>query len=204
MKARTAIIVAASIGCVLAFAATFAVVYKRTVDAQVESLSQIKYSARPLAGDLPVEIVGQGFEWRVRYPSSRRLQGDGKLAANFAQEANESRQESDDVRCVDELHVWKKAKIHVHLKSGDVPHTFSVPVLRLMETVAPGKVTLVWFIADRSNVTWDPEADDWTHEDSWEFRCAEHGPTKMKGQLLVHETKDDFLKWLRRAEKNQP
>lgn len=207
MKLRPWIIAVATIGFMLALGASFLVYQVWVANNQIEAWEQKKYSPTPGAADLPIEIAGQRFEWRIRYPSSRRLQSDRQLVENFALEADTDREQADDLHLVNELHLWKGAVVQVHLKSRDVLHSFFVPALRLKQDAMPGKVTPVRLAAVESNVAWDAEASDWKCNDQWEFACTEHlgpGPTRMRGQLFVYETKDDFLKWLRRAETIRP
>lgn len=171
---------------------------------QIDAWSRVKYQATLPPADLPIEIVAQQFEWRIRYPSSRRFQSDPQLVEDFARESAADQGQADDLRTVNELHIWKGGNVRVHLKSADVLHSFFVPMLRIKQEAVPGKVADVWLAVDRSNITWDAEAADWKQGDEWAFSCAEHsgqGPTKMRGRLFVHETKDAFLKWLEQAEK---
>lgn len=174
---------------------------------QIERWSEIKVSLTPPTPDLPVEMIGQQVEWRVRYPSSQRLQSDPHLVDNFTQETNADQAQLDDVRLVNELHMWKDCNIRVFLKSKDVRHTFFLPNMRLRQEVEPGRVIPVWFNAIQSNVTWDAKKGDWKCESKFEFVCIEHYSKtnpRMKGLLFVHESKDDFLNWIRQAEKIGP
>jgi cytochrome c oxidase subunit II len=207
MTRRTWVIVTVSVVLLLALGGLYGVldvwVWSRLADAQIDTWSKAKYNPLPAAVDLPIEVVGRQFEWRIRYPSSRRLQNDPELAENFGAEASADRTQADDVVLVNELRLWKGASVRIHLKSADVVHSLRMPNLRLQQEAVPGKVTPVWLCVDQSNVTWDAASGDWKPGDQWEFACAEHGgqgPTQMKGQLFVHETKDDFLRWLRQVE----
>jgi cytochrome c oxidase subunit II len=204
MKIRTGIIVGASIG----FLAVLITIYMArdwwVAKAQIEEWERVKYKPDESApAALPIEIVGRQFEWHIRYPNSGRFEADPQLVENFDRETSANRGQADDLHLVNELHLWKGGKALLHLKSTDVPHSFFVPALRLKQDVIPGKTTKVWLTADQSNVTWNPDSGDWKYGEDWEFACAEHsfqGQTKMSGLLLVHETKDDFLKWLKQAE----
>lgn len=204
MKRHAWIIVGSVISLMCALGASFWAWHVWVGENQIESWEQEKYSRPSSTVELPIEIVGQKFEWRIRYPSSRRLENDRQLVENFALEAGTDRGQADDLHFVNELHLWKDGLVEVHLKSGDVLHSFFVPALRLKQDAVPGKVTPVRLAVAESNVAWDAEAGDWKCTESWEFACAEHlgsGPTRMKGQLHVYETKEEFLKWLRRLEK---
>jgi cytochrome c oxidase subunit 2 len=189
---------------VLALCALYVLKDLWSAKSQIDEWSKVKHRGRePRTAELPIEIVGRQFEWRIRYPSSRRFQSDPQLVANFAKETSADQGQADDLHLVNELHLWEGAEVQILLKSKDVLHSLFVPVFRLKQDAVPGKVTTVWLVAHQSNVTWDAEAADWKHGDEWEFACAEHhglARTKMRGQLFVHETKDDFLRWLKRTE----
>jgi heme/copper-type cytochrome/quinol oxidase subunit 2 len=74
-------------------------------------------------------------------------------------------------------------------------------------------------MADEANCKYDEQARRWTdgwdmkagayqpsRHTVWELACAElcgWGHYKMQGKLFVHDTKEDFLKWLRAAEQAQ-
>jgi cytochrome c oxidase subunit 2 len=206
MKLRTWVIVAAFIGFIVALSTALYIVRevwiaKAQID-EIDTWSQAKYSSRSTTAELPIEIVGQQFEWRIRYPSRHRLQNDLQLGEHFARETSADQGQADDIHLVNELHLWKGGSVHIHLKSQDVLHSFFVPRMRLKQEAVPGKVTIVTMEAIKSNVAWEPKADDWIPSDEWEFCCGEH--TKMRGRLFVHETKADFLKWLKRAEEVRP
>jgi cytochrome c oxidase subunit 2 len=206
MKIPAWLIGVASISLVLALGVLYHLREVWLAQAEVEALSQVKYTRPQPAAELPIEIVGQRFEWRIRYPSSRRIESDRELIENFAKESSASQAQADDVYLVNELHMWKRGPVQIYLKSADVPHSFFLPVMRLKKDVIPGQVIDVWLKANDSNVSWDAEVADWKHDEEWQFACVEHsgqGPTKMRGQLFVYETKADFLKWLKRAEKER-
>src|SRR5262249_32830147 len=121
---------------------------------QIEAWSQIKYQPMRPPAALPIEIVGHQFEWRIRYPSSRRLQSNSQLMENFAKESHADQEQADELHIVNELHLWKGGRVQIHLKSADVPHSFFLPLVRLKQDAIPGKVTDVWLEALHSNVKW--------------------------------------------------
>ena len=54
---------------------------------------------------IQVEVSARQFEWRVRYPSSARMQAwekNPQLAQDFGSSPHE-----DDLHMVNEIHVWK-------------------------------------------------------------------------------------------------
>lgn len=170
-----------------------------TIKDPIAALSTRKIGSEPGPVDLPIELVGNVSEWRVRYPSSKRLQNDAQIAEHFAVEADTDQSQADDVRIVNELRTWKGATVLVHLKARDEMHYLKMPNLRLGKEVTPGKTERVYFRVVESNVAWDPKSGAWTHGGEWDFLCTEHW-RKMTGPILVHETKAGFLKWLQSLE----
>lgn len=207
MKTRTLIVLLTALGSVFVLAMLYVAWVTCDLLAarqQVKSWAELKYQAPPPTNpQLPIEVVGQQFEWRIRYPSSTRLQNDPDLAVNFNAECQAGRGQADDVHLVSELHLWKKAAVLIQLKTNDVLHSFFIPMARIKQDVLPGKIVPVWFDMAESNVTWDPETVSWRCEEEWEFACAKvcgTGHAKMRGKMFVHDTKDSFLKWLKQKE----
>jgi cytochrome c oxidase subunit 2 len=184
--------------------------------AQIGTWEEIKYLSRmPDPGKNPqqLEVSARQFEWRIRYPSPERMnqwEENPALGRDFANTAY-----PDDVHVVNEIHVWKDNKVLVQLKTRDVIHSFYLPNLRLKQDALPGKTIPVWFQVNDFNT--QREGDRWVdgggrdiHTDVpkdpskvWELACAElcgWGHYKMLGRLYVHESKADFLEWLKFAQ----
>jgi cytochrome c oxidase subunit 2 len=187
----------------------------------------------PKPGELPqqIEVSARQFEWRMRYPSAERMKSweeNPALADDFrprrffdkemGQWISNYGQQEDDVHTVSEVHVWKDNRVLIHLATRDVIHSFYLPNLRLKQDALPGKIIPVWFESLEANTKlndetgkwedgFDPQEGTWGHSDRvWELACAElcgWGHYKMQGKLYVHETKEDFLKWLEYATKEQ-
>lgn len=191
--------------------------------AQINVWAEIKYQTNMPALDTTVqqmEVTARQWEWRVRYPSPRRLQEwktNPELAKRFLMHP-----EPDDVRVVNEIHVWKGSKadprkVLVHLKTLDVLHSFFLPHVRVKQDALPGKTIPVWFAVTEANtvrreedgqVRWvekgyDPKTGKTTEPGMiWELACAEFCGSRhsmMRGKLYVHETEQDFLAWLELA-----
>jgi len=123
--------------------------------------------------------------------------------------------EADDIHLVNELHTWKHTKdepanVKVYLKTADVIHSFNLPSLRLKQDALPGKTIPIWFSVSESNLTYDEDRGVWIHADkpglTYELTCAELCGARhyaMRGRLCVHETKADYLYWLKRASEMQ-
>jgi cytochrome c oxidase subunit 2 len=198
---------------------------------QINVWADVKFQKNmpaPNATTQQIEVVARQWEWRLRYPSEKRMEDwekDPKLAEDFARFPHQ-----DDVHVVNEIHVWKGGKdpnqqhrVLVHLKTRDVLHSFFLPNLRLKQDALPGKTIPVWFAVTEHNTK--PIEDSKSHEKRWveigydpatgktkdpdmiwELACAEFCGTRhslMRGKLYVHENKADFLDWLRQAEKAQ-
>ncbi len=144
---------------------------------QMGTWAQIKFrSAAPKVPPL-AEITARQFQWVMRYPGP-----DGKLHTQ------------DDLFTVNDLHFVKNRTALIHLKSSDVIHSFFLPQMRIKQDAVPGLTIPVWFDADTAG--------------KYELVCAElcgWGHYKMRGNVTVHETEEEFQKWLdeRLAEQNQ-
>jgi cytochrome c oxidase subunit 2 len=186
--------------------------------AQVSAWAEIKYRSRmpgPNGQTQQMEVSARQFEWRIRYPSPERMkswESNPPLAEDFAHNPHE-----DDIWVVNQVHVWKNNKVLVHLGTRDVLHSFYQRELRLKQDAVPGKTIRVWFEATKANTKkygdrWldggglKDDGDPRDPAEVWEIACAElcgWGHAKMVGRLYVHETKDDFLAWLRSAQADQ-
>jgi cytochrome c oxidase subunit 2 len=135
---------------------------------QMGTWAEIKFrSAAPKVPPL-AEITGRQFQWVMRYPGP-----DGKLNTR------------DDLVVVDDLHFVKDKKALIYLKSSDVLHSFFLPQLRIKQDAVPGLTIPVWFDCDNPG--------------EYELVCAElcgWGHYKMRGRVTVHETEEQFQKWM--------
>jgi cytochrome c oxidase subunit 2 len=169
---------------------------------------------------LQMEVIAHQFRWNIRYPSNQRMKAfqaepgtsDYDSPSNFATVPH-----IDDVHQVNEVHVWKNAKVLVHLRTKDVIHSFYLPNMRLKQDALPGKIIPVWFQPIEHNTI--RVGDHWQdglgrNEKGepndphyvWELACAElcgWGHFMMQGRLYVHETREDYEAWLAEAAKHQ-
>jgi cytochrome c oxidase subunit 2 len=189
--------------------------------AQVETWADVKYVSRmPQAGatgtPLQVALSARQFEWRVRYPSFARtktfLADKDAATALGTYKSFAKYEEVDDIKphVPNELHVIKGTPAVVHLSTMDVIHSFNLPHLRVKQDALPGKLIPVWFTPIKSNTIWDDDRKQYVDginpetrlpDDHyiWDIPCAElcgWGHFRMVGRLFVHDTKEDFLKWL--------
>lgn len=168
---------------------------------------------------LQFEVAARQWEWRVRYPSSKRYDEWKEPKSALTDVRTRMQERPDDLRFANEIHCFKGQKVLIHLKTHDVIHSLYLPQMRLKQDALPGKTIPVWFEATEANCykvgdTWqtgfrfDSAANEWMKDKKylWEFACAEFCGARhslMRGKVYVHETEDDFLDWLRSAEKAQ-
>lgn len=163
-----------------------------------------------------VEVMARQWEWRMRYASSEHTKewADSKAAVRDFRLKMPPR--PDDVRTVTELHVIKGQKAVIHLRTGDVIHSFFLPQMRLKQDALPGKTIPVWFEPTEANCEkidgawadgrrYNPAKNKWEADKNyvWELACAEYCGSRhsmMRAKLFVHATKDDYLDWLRSVE----
>ncbi len=120
---------------------------------------------------LKVEVMAQQWMWSFRYAGP-----DGEFAT------------ADDVVTNNDLRVPTNTKILFHLTSKDVIHSFFVPNVRLKVDTIPGRVTRVWWDANKPGV--------------YDIACAEMCGTHhylMKARLTVY-SEEDFNKWMTQSE----
>jgi cytochrome c oxidase subunit 2 len=183
--------------------------------AQINTWERIKYQSKMpgavedgLAGgtgekktlgqpDLVMQVTARQWDWTMRYADTPRPENSRVWAEIPA---------FDDIYLPDELHCWKGANVRIYLKTQDVLHSLFLPQLRLKQDALPGKTIPVWFNATDSNTRYDEKSGEWKLSDKskeWEITCAElcgGGHYRMRGLLYVHDSKEDYLKWLRHAQ----
>jgi cytochrome c oxidase subunit 2 len=205
--------------------------------AQVPTWARVKYQSKmPNLTDMPVQIdvSARQFEWRMRYPSSERIESWLRIANPDKKQAVPEKEAADimadyksfakhphkdDLHTVNELHVWKGHPVMVHLSTRDVIHSFNLPQLRVKQDALPGKQFPVWFTPTKENTRWSAKTSAYVdginpvtgeHDELfiWDLACAElcgWGHFRMIGRIYVHKDESQFLDWLKKAEaKNRP
>jgi len=120
---------------------------------------------------LRIEVMAQQWMWSFRYAGP-----DGEFGT------------ADDVVTNNDLRIPVNTKILFHLTSKDVIHSFFVPNVRLKVDTIPGRITRVWWDANKPGV--------------YDIACAEMCGTHhylMKAQLTVY-TEEDFNRWIATTE----
>ena len=109
---------------------------------------------RPPRDALVLEVLGQQWQWRYRFPGA-----DGKLGgtdARFVSATNPFGLDPDDPAGQDnilvngnEVHLPLGRPVRVVLRSHDVLHDFYVPQFRARMNMVPGMVSRFWFTPTR-------------------------------------------------------
>jgi len=110
---------------------------------------------RPPDDALMLEVVGQQWQWRFRFPGAggqfgssdtRFFGGDNPLGLDPSDAAAQ-----DDVIVLDNvLHLPLNRPIKVVMRSHDVLHDFFVPQFRARMNIVPGQLSSFWFTPTRS------------------------------------------------------
>jgi cytochrome c oxidase subunit 2 len=195
---------------------------------QIRTWEKIKYQARMPEPQEVLQVTGRQWEWRIRHRvppglDDLALGDDLELLTGDKLEAMKKKidgidlvpasprgwaehPEIDDLHLVNELHTWKNANVKVYLQTADVIHSFFLPNLRLKQDALPGKTIPLWFAVSEANAEYDADTGKWRTKDrpglTYELACAELCGARhyaMRGRMVVHETKADYLLWLRKA-----
>ena len=140
-------------------------------------------------GAAEVEVVGQQWNWRYRFPGK-----DGVLGTSDVRNISDENpfglnpkdpNGQDDVLIDDsEVHLPLDKPVKMLLRSIDVLHDFYVPQFRAKMDMVPGQVTYFWFIPTRTG-TFDVLC----------FELCGAGHHAMRGNVVV-EKESAFQAWL--------
>jgi cytochrome c oxidase subunit 2 len=138
-----------------------------------------------------VEVLGQQWQWRFRFPGEGGKLGgsDARFftAANpFGIDPADSMGRDDILVNNNELHLPLGKPVKMLLRSHDVLHDFFVPQFRARMNIVPGQVSQFWFTP--------------TVPGRYEAMCAQLcgvGHPAMRGFVVV-ESQADFDAWLAR------
>lgn len=139
---------------------------------------ELRYPREMPADVTPVRVIGRQFEWRIVYPGA-----DGQLDT------------PDDLHVPNELHVVKGEETWIDLRAMDVIHSFFLPMHRVKQDAVPGLAIPVWFTCTTSTREYQENHPG----EHFDIVCAElcgWGHYKMKGRLVVHDTRAELDAWL--------
>ena len=146
-------------------------------------------NVRPPEDALLLEVVGQQWQWRFRFPGAggqfgasdtRFFGGDNPLGLDPSDKAAQ-----DDVVVLDNvLHLPVNRPVKVVMRSHDVLHDFFVPQFRARMNIVPGQLSSFWFTP--------------THTGRYEAMCAQLcgvGHPVMRAYVVI-EDDAAFSAWL--------
>ncbi|MBI5719402.1 MAG: cytochrome c oxidase subunit II [Burkholderiales bacterium] len=135
----------------------------------------------PPSESMELEVLGQQWQWRYRFPGP-----DGKfgrsdprfVAANnpFGIDPADPQAQDDLLVEGNEVHLPKSRPVKVVLRSHDVLHDFFVPQFRARMNIVPGQVGWFWFMPTKGG--------------RYESMCAQLcgvGHPNMRGFVLVED-----------------
>lgn len=139
---------------------------------------------------LVLEVLGQQWQWRYRFPGAGGKLGlsDPRFvtAANpFGLDPADPAGQTNILVNSNEVHLPLGKPVKVLLRSHDVLHDFYIPPIRARMNMVPGMVTSFWFTPTRAG--------------RYEVLCAQLcgvGHSQMRGAMLV-EDEASFQAWLK-------
>ncbi|WP_211451543.1 cytochrome c oxidase subunit II [Collimonas antrihumi] len=137
-----------------------------------------------------VEVIGQQWQWRFRYPGASGKLGRSGVdlisAANpFGLDPADPAGQDNVLINSNELHLQINQPVRMLLRSVDTLHDFYVPPFRARMNMVPGMVTSFWFTPDKIG--------------RYEVLCAQLcgvGHAGMRGYVVVEDAAS-FQKWLK-------
>ncbi|WP_442781664.1 c-type cytochrome [Collimonas fungivorans] len=142
------------------------------------------------ANALDVEVVGQQWQWKFRYPGPGGKLGRSSIdlvsAANpFGLDPRDPAGQDNILVNNNELHLQINQPVRMLLRSQDVLHDFYAPPFRARMNMVPGMVTSFWFTPNKLG--------------RYEVLCAQLcgvGHSGMRGYVVVEDAAS-FQKWLK-------
>lgn len=148
-----------------------------------------------------IELIGQQFLWTARYPGVKDNQL-GNHNYKMIDASNEFGLDLSDKNTFDdfkslELHLPKGKEIQLKIRAKDVLHSVFLPHFRLKMDAVPGMHTTFKFVATKS--TADMREETGNPNFNYEMACTEicgRGHFSMKFPVFVHDTVEDYEKWM--------
>jgi cytochrome c oxidase subunit 2 len=148
-----------------------------------------------------VELIGQQFLWTARYPGVKD-KTLGNHNYKLIDASNEFGLDLSDKNSFDdfkslELHIPKGKEIQLKIRAKDVLHSVFLPHFRLKMDAVPGMYTTFKFVATKS--TADMREETSNPNFNYEMACTEicgRGHFSMKFPVFVHDTMEDYEKWM--------
>ena len=137
-----------------------------------------------------VEVIGQQWQWRFRYPGPSGKLGRSSVAlispANpFGLDPTDPAGQDNILINNNELHLQVDQPVRMLLRSLDVLHDFYAPPFRARMNMVPGMITSFWFTPNKIG--------------RYEVLCAQLcgvGHAGMRGYVVVEDAAS-YQKWLK-------
>ena len=145
---------------------------------------------RPPSDAIIIEVLGQQWQWRYRFPGDNGKLGfvDPRFVTGanpFGLDPADAAGQDDVLVTPNEVHLPLGRSVKVLLRSHDVLHDFYVPPFRSRMNIVPGMVTSFWFTPTKLG--------------RYEVLCAQLcgvGHYNMRGYVVVEEPAA-FEAWLK-------
>ncbi len=157
-----------------------------------------KIQAEPLGNALELDVMGEQFTWRVRYPGEDKVLGNADF--RHINELNQMGIDFGDPHSQDDfvpvqMHVPKNKPVKLYLRTRDVIHSFFIPFFRVKMDAVPGLVTTLNFTPTTTTAEMREELKD--PDFNYEIACAElcgrmHFAMKL---ILVVDEPEEFEEW---------
>lgn len=161
---------------------------------------------RDITADAPkeaevIEIVGQQFNWWVRYPGKvdnelgaynyKLIDGTNGVGIDLADEKSFD----DFMAPTGEIHVPVNKPVLLKIRARDVLHSVYMPHFRLKMDAVPGMPTRFWFTPTKTTAQMREETNNQDFE--YELACTEvcgRGHFSMRLRVIVEE-EADYRAW---------
>ena len=150
---------------------------------------------------LNIEVVGEQFQWRLRYPGQDNKLGKAgfKLLSTdnaIGLDVNDPQAKDDRIPGVKELHVPKGRPVKLNIRSKDVLHGVYLPQFRVNVYAAPGMPTEFNFTPIKTTEEMRKELGNPNF--NYEMACSQlcgisHYNMRV---VVVVESEEDYQKWL--------
>jgi cytochrome c oxidase subunit 2 len=157
-----------------------------------------KITTPPTGNVLTLEVMGQQFNWVVRYPGKDEKLG--RAVFDFISEDNTIGIDINDLASNDDfiplqMHIPKNRPVKLNLRSKDVIHSFYIPYFRTKMDALPGMSTTLHFTATTTTEEMREELND--PDFNYEVACAElcgrmHFVMKL---ILIVDEPEEFDRW---------
>ncbi|MCS7084703.1 MAG: cytochrome c oxidase subunit II [Bacteroidia bacterium] len=149
-----------------------------------------------------IEIVGEQFQWRIRYPGM-----DGKLGKHgfkllsatnpHGVDSTDAAAKDDIVASVKEIHVVKNNPVVFKIRAKDVLHGVYAPHFHVNIYAVPGMPTQFHFTPIKS--TEEARKERGNDKFNYELLCSQlcgSSHFNMRAVIVVHENEKELIEWM--------